>query len=236
MLNSYQAHFFAYDDGLYFRTMNAETITQSVRFRQKESNIYKNNNIQEDVTNEKKNRYTYVTVAIDFGSRRLRKGRNEKGRKKRGSIGGGGVVISSYYIVTAQVSVGMLYGSYSYEGANFGLLKRALLLIIAWVWIAALFNFIPNIKIPVFSDLGKGTFSVFLVHGFIQRWIKKRAFFNQEPRNNFILALCVSAFIVLLFGNKYFSKMFDYVIRGRMFKEKKVMNEAKIAVGMERAS
>ena len=132
-----------------------------------------------------------------------------------------GVMISSYYIITAQVSPNMLYGSYSYKGAGFGLPKRALLLIIAWVWIVALFNFVPNIKIPVFSDLGKGTFSVFLIHGFIQKLFGKNEFFHRSLYKNFIVAFCVSGLIVLLFGNRYFSGIFDYVVRGGYLRRKK---------------
>ncbi|MDE7206455.1 MAG: acyltransferase family protein, partial [Lachnospiraceae bacterium] len=78
-----------------------------------------------------------------------------------------GVLLSSYYIITAQVSSVILYGSYSYEATESGVFQRAVLLIIAFIWILALFRFVPDIKIPILSDLGKGTFSVFLVHGFI---------------------------------------------------------------------
>lgn len=147
-----------------------------------------------------------------------------------------GIVISSYYIITAQISAAMLYGSYSYEGAGFGLPKRATLLIIAWIWILTLFNFVPNIKIPVFSEWGKGTFSVFLIHGFIQRWLGKCGFFDRDLQGNLILAAAVSALIVLLFGNRYFSKAFDYIVRGRIMQEKKDTKHEKIIVNIERAS
>lgn len=132
-----------------------------------------------------------------------------------------GVAISSYYILTAQVSARMLYGSYSYERAGYGAAKRAVLLIIAGVWILALFNFVPNVKIPVFSNFGKGTFSVFLIHGFIQRWLRKIDFFHLDLQGNFILALAVSALTVLLFGNPYFAKVFDDIIRGRIITKKR---------------
>lgn len=148
-----------------------------------------------------------------------------------------GVVISSYYIFAAHISTAMLYGSYSYARPGFGVQKRAVILIIAGIWILALFNFVPNIKIPVFTELGKGTFSVLLVHGFIQRWLWKYGIFNHGGlRRKLILAVAVSALIVLFFGNRYFSKAFDYIVRGRMIKEKKDMKHEKIAVNMERAS
>lgn len=139
-----------------------------------------------------------------------------------------GVIVSSYYIMTCHVSAGMLYGSYSYEKAGFGLPKRALLFIISIIWILALFHFIPNIKIPIFTDLGKGTFSIFLLHGFCIRLIGKRGFFGSDLQSNLILALALSAAIVLVFGNRYFSKVFDYVVRGRLIKEKRESADKKI--------
>jgi len=147
-----------------------------------------------------------------------------------------GVILSSYYIITAKITPAMLYGAYSYEKAEFGLAGRAILLLVAMIWIIALFQFVPNIKLPVFSNLGKGTFSVFLIHGFIQRWLRKGGFFDLDLYNNFILAIAVSVLIVLLFGNQYFSSVFNYVVRGRMIREKKDIKEEEIAVSMERAS
>lgn len=147
-----------------------------------------------------------------------------------------GVAVSSYYIITAQISPAMLYGSYSYEGAGFGLAERAVLLMIAWIWILALFHFVPNRKILVFSDCGKGTFSVFLIHGFIQRWLRKCGFFDQDLQGNLILAVAVSVLIILLFGNRYFSRAFDYIVRGRMMKERKDIKHEEIVANMERAS
>lgn len=147
-----------------------------------------------------------------------------------------GIVIASYYIITARISSTMLYGSYSYKSADFGAAKRLALLVIALIWILALFNFVPNVKIPLFSDFGKGTFSVFLIHGFIQRWLGKAGFFNTEQQGKLILVLCASGLIVLLFGNRYFSKAFDYLVRGRMFRERNDMDKKEIVVEMERAS
>ncbi len=140
-----------------------------------------------------------------------------------------GIVISSYYILTAEVSSAMLYGSYSYEGAGFGLMKRAVLLIIAWVWILALFSFVPNTEIPVFRVWGKGTFSVFLIHGFIQRLIGKGDFFDSTSRSKYISAAFVSVLVVMLFGNRYVSKAFDYVARGRALRENKDRSTARMA-------
>lgn len=141
-----------------------------------------------------------------------------------------GIVLSSYYIITAQVSSVILNGSRSYEATESGVIQRTIILMISSIWILALFNFIPNIKIPILSDLGRGTFSVFLIHGFIQRWLRNNCFFDRSPRRNLILAFTVSVLIVMMFGNPYFAKVFDYIFRGRIITKKRNFKEEKVLV------
>lgn len=92
----------------------------------------------------------------------------------------------------------MLYGSYSYAiGYNPGI--RLGILAVASVWssiLAALAMTVLNRPVPILSHLGKNTLPVYLLHGFIVRFIG-----NNIPGLTFPAAVFISITVVLLLGN-----------------------------------
>lgn len=87
-----------------------------------------------------------------------------------------GVVCSVYYILNTRLSSYVLYGSLHYAKLNYGPATRLLLLLFAACWIIILFRLIPDKKIPFASYIGKHTFWIFVLHGFVVELIEKYLF------------------------------------------------------------
>lgn len=62
-----------------------------------------------------------------------------------------------------------LYCSMPYEWNTGDVGVRARLMAAAWLWIAALATIAPRIRIPIFTNIGQNTLTVYLLHGFIMR-------------------------------------------------------------------
>lgn len=118
-----------------------------------------------------------------------------------------------------DVSSPMLYGSYSYEAAEYTMGRRALFLLIACVWIVFLLLAVPDKKIPFLSVLGQNTMPVFLLHGFVRIYVKKNydvLFANvSEPARRWAMAGIALA-IVAAFGNPIFGKWFQRIFCFRL--------------------
>lgn len=87
-----------------------------------------------------------------------------------------GAAYSVFYILNTKLSSFVLYGSLHYAKLNYGPSVRLLLLFFAICWIIVLFHSIPNKKIPIISTLGKHTFLIYVLHGFILELIEKHFF------------------------------------------------------------
>lgn len=110
----------------------------------------------------------------------------------------------------------MLYGSYSYEAAEYGVTEKMFILMVGFNWIIFLMNTIPNIKIPVVSSIGKNTLCIYLMHGFIVKYIGKiGTVFHYSSYGNLLLAVGLVCLILVFFGNN----MFGYFISGKWVSE-----------------
>lgn len=87
-----------------------------------------------------------------------------------------GAICSVLFILNSTLSSRVLYGSYSYEALGYGPFIRLLLLLFAASWIIVLFRFVPNKKIPLLSSIGKHTFWIYVLHGFVIKLIGKYLF------------------------------------------------------------
>ena len=87
-----------------------------------------------------------------------------------------GAAGSVYYIVNSKLSSFVLYGSLHYAKLNYGPSVRMLLLFFAICWIVVLFRAVPNKKIPILSSIGKYTFWIFILHGFVVEVVEKYLF------------------------------------------------------------
>ena len=78
-----------------------------------------------------------------------------------------GVATSIFYILNSKLSSYVLYGSLHYAKLDYGPSVRITLLFFAICWIIVLFRLLPNKKIPILTSIGKYTFWIFILHGFI---------------------------------------------------------------------
>lgn len=87
-----------------------------------------------------------------------------------------GMASSVFYILNTKLSSFVLYGSLHYAKLNYGPSTRLLLFFFAACWIFTLFRLIPNQKIPLISSIGKHTFWIFILHGFVVELVEKYIF------------------------------------------------------------
>lgn len=102
------------------------------------------------------------------------------------------------------VSFGMLYGAYSYAAAGYSFVVRLLLLLAGINWIFFFLCNFPQQKLPLISSVGKHTLILFLIHGFVKKYIESRGgVFIYSEHVNVRIAVLLSFIILLIFGNRY---------------------------------
>ena len=114
----------------------------------------------------------------------------------------------------------VFYGSYSYSALGYGVGIRLRLHLIACGWIVFLVLAVPDRRIPLLTVLGRNTYPLFLLHGFVIRLLKKASFFCYSPMVNTLWALFITLLLAALFGNNYVSRCFQAVFI-RPFSRKK---------------
>lgn len=122
-----------------------------------------------------------------------------------------GVIVSVFYILNVPLRYQVLYGSYSYEAMEYGPGVRFLLLLFAFCWIILLLQIVPNKKWKYLSVIGKNTFPIFVLHGFLVRLAAKYTIFTYSELLNLLLALIISGGILILLGNKYTARVFSFL-------------------------
>ncbi len=126
-------------------------------------------------------------------------------------------VLATCYVLGKHtyVSNPMLYGSNSYANAEYTILIKGILLLCGINWILFFMWIFPGTKIPGMSLIGKNTLTVFLLHGFIKRYLGNMDGIFIYSRNvNMGLAVAISFVIVLLFGNKYIGSLGKLIFTG----------------------
>ena len=117
-----------------------------------------------------------------------------------------GVCIAA--LCCASITNNMLYGSYPYATLQYHAGIRLFLAVMALLWILVLFYVLRplvNIRIPLLTTLGQNTLPVFLLHGFIVKYIGYRHPHLLQAPVGFLL---VTASILLLTGNPITSALF----------------------------
>lgn len=115
------------------------------------------------------------------------------------------VVASVFFLYFADVSNGLLYGSYSYAKCGGTLGLRAILMLISLAWIVCLlsgFQLVFNRRIPLVTNIGQNTWPIFLLHGFL---VKALPVFG-----GLWWALIATIVMLLLFGNRFFQKLLSF--------------------------
>ncbi len=126
------------------------------------------------------------------------------------------LILASYYIITTpDITKNVLYGSYSYEKAEYTPMLKGFLLITGFLWTGFLLLIVPNKKLPLLSTLGQHTLPVFLLHGFLVRLAKKYQIFSYSEGENLLFAAILSFAIICVFGNPWSAKWFGRIFTGK---------------------
>lgn len=118
----------------------------------------------------------------------------------------------------SSISNNMLYGSYSYAIPQYHAGIRIFLALIAFLWILVFYSVVRpfvNVRIPLVTTLGQNTLPIFLLHGFIVRFIRHRYPQLLEDPVGFF---AVTGLILALTGNPITTAIFrrmlpDYWVR-----------------------
>ena len=88
-------------------------------------------------------------------------------------------------------------------------LLRALSMAVAFVWILFLQTAVPRRRLRGISTLGKYTMPVFLLHGFVVKWLQMRGVFRLWGEPACVLAAaCAAALLCALLGNPVTYRIF----------------------------
>ena len=120
-----------------------------------------------------------------------------------------------YMFKDTTITQNMLYGSYSYSVAKYNIGYKALFMLFAIIFIGTFYLLIPNVKIPFVSVIGSNTMTIFLFHGFIVRYLKFLKFFKYDLIENILLSIGLALLISIVLGNKYVSKVLNFIFTGR---------------------
>lgn len=105
---------------------------------------------------------------------------------------------------------GSLYGSFSYEQGKFMWYIRLELIMVAYTWSVVFMILTPNRKILTKLD----TFPIYVMHGFIILFLKKHNPFMYSFSVNLLIASLICIIVIILFGNKYMSRIIGFFFRG----------------------
>lgn len=106
----------------------------------------------------------------------------------------------------------MLYGAVPYEETGFYAGTRLYLACMTLLWILFFFFVIRplvNVRIPLITALGQNTLPVFILHGFIVRFIEVRHIDLLATPIGFLAVTCL---ILLVTGNSVTASIFRYLI------------------------
>lgn len=129
------------------------------------------------------------------------------------------VIAAIWYIRHYEITELMLWGSSSYAHGEYTYYIKMCLQFIACLWIIFLLLYVPDKKIPVISELGKHTFWIFILHGFVVKLIGKyRIFTHYGLKTDLLLAVLIALGLIIVLGNRYCSKLFDMIFTGQWMK------------------
>lgn len=125
-------------------------------------------------------------------------------------------VVTAAMLRWLRITPNMLYGSFSYEDAGYTPAIKLVMLVAAMCWCILLLAGMPNRKLPVISVIGKNTFPVYLMHGFVVLLVAHRLHILPAGTIQYVAAAGLLALgIMVLFGNPWFAKAFGFVFSGR---------------------
>lgn len=70
-----------------------------------------------------------------------------------------------------------------------------------------LFSIVPNMHIKIITSIGRHSLPIFLLHGFIVKWIQAMNLFDRGQWGNILTAFVMTWVICLCLGNKWTIKL-----------------------------
>lgn len=116
-------------------------------------------------------------------------------------------LVTVFVLSSGEISKKMLYDSYSYEAADYSAGIKAMLMIIAFAWVIVWLWIAPQKYIPIFSEIGRYTMPVFLLHGFPVKMFGKlvsTGAITLDIGDALLITLC----LIFILGNKYSNEVF----------------------------
>ena len=127
-------------------------------------------------------------------------------------------VLAAYFVLVIAkdqaITGDILFGSASYPRGNYGPEIKWKTLIIAMGWICILLVMIPGRRIPLLSNLGKNTFSVYLLHACLVLPLRTMEIYPFSTGVNLLIAAGLSIGIIVLLGNSFVSRWFSILVDG----------------------
>ena len=113
------------------------------------------------------------------------------------------LVYTGYFITQSTgIETKVLYGAFSYMEGSYTPGEKLILMLLAFNWILFLWLNVPSKKMIGISTVGRNTFSIFILHGFLIMTFKKYWIFIFTESGNLIFALLLTAIIITVFGNQ----------------------------------
>ncbi len=134
-----------------------------------------------------------------------------------------------YGIGILDVSASMMYGSTPYEKLKYGIGERFWCVLVALLWLVLFFGVIAQrleFHIPVVSTIGRNTLSIFLLHGFVVRFLEYR---HPEWLSSPVQVFLFTCGIVLVLGSTPIAKLTNFVFGGGWYLSAKRNYEQKRA-------
>lgn len=108
---------------------------------------------------------------------------------------GGGISLKS-----DSINNSWLYHSYSYAAGEYSLEIRCAILLMGLIMVSSIMVLVPNRKLRIISYIGRNTMSVYLLHGFIMRWLSS-VNMSFSASYNRILAPLLALFLVMILAS-----------------------------------
>lgn len=138
--------------------------------------------------------------------------------KRRGAV----IAVLAVLIIASAVCVlnvpaitaNVLYGVSPYGASAYGPGIKLLLIAIAACWIFFILMIAPAKRIALLSTCGANTLSIYILHGFIVRFLGTTELFAFDQAINLLVALAISIALVLVLGSKPVARAFNMCCTG----------------------
>ena len=102
-----------------------------------------------------------------------------------------GVFLSIFYVAAFGIPTKSFYHVQAYSIVGYSIADKLMICIFSVLWIIFILNVVPNIRILGITFLGQNTFYVYLLQGFLIKFLAKQEFFDFSRITNLILSISI---------------------------------------------